>query len=52
MLGLELNKEGIKPKSTENDPEEEIETAELAVLIQRACEAGSASVIQGDFAAT
>ncbi|KAA6370584.1 MAG: hypothetical protein EZS28_033889 [Streblomastix strix] len=52
MLGLELNEQGVKPSTGSGDPEEEIETAQLAVLIQRACVAGSAALTQGDFPAT
>ncbi|KAA6369840.1 MAG: hypothetical protein EZS28_034635 [Streblomastix strix] len=52
IVGLELNEQGVKPSTGSGDPEEEIETAQLAVLIQRACVAGSAALIQGDFPAT
>ncbi|KAA6386634.1 MAG: hypothetical protein EZS28_017838 [Streblomastix strix] len=51
-LGLELNKKGVTPGSGGADPEDEIETARMAVLIQRACVAGSTALIQGDFQAT
>ncbi|KAA6356351.1 MAG: hypothetical protein EZS28_048122, partial [Streblomastix strix] len=43
---------GVKPSTGVGDALEKIETAQLAVLIQRACEAGSAALIQGDFVAT
>ncbi|KAA6361518.1 MAG: hypothetical protein EZS28_042954, partial [Streblomastix strix] len=51
-LGLELNKKGVTPGSWGADPENEIETARMAVLIQRACVAGSTALIQGDLQAT
>ncbi|KAA6372616.1 MAG: hypothetical protein EZS28_031857, partial [Streblomastix strix] len=52
MLGLELNKEGVCPSTGEDDAEYDVETAQLAVLIQRACVAASTALIKGDFPAT
>ncbi|KAA6400458.1 MAG: hypothetical protein EZS28_004011 [Streblomastix strix] len=52
VLGLEFNEQGMKPSTGSGDPEEEIETAQLTVLIQRACVAGSAALIQSKFPAT
>ncbi|KAA6401493.1 MAG: hypothetical protein EZS28_002976 [Streblomastix strix] len=51
-LGLEFKKNGVTPGSGGADPEDEIETARMAVLIQRACVAGSTALNQGDFQAT
>ncbi|KAA6376933.1 MAG: hypothetical protein EZS28_027541 [Streblomastix strix] len=51
MLGLELNKEGAYPSTGEDDAEDDVETAQLAFLIQRACLAASTALIQGDFSA-
>ncbi|KAA6372721.1 MAG: hypothetical protein EZS28_031752, partial [Streblomastix strix] len=52
MLGLELNKEGVYSSTGDGDAEDDVETAQLAVLIQRACVAASTALIQGDFPAT
>ncbi|KAA6357152.1 MAG: hypothetical protein EZS28_047321 [Streblomastix strix] len=52
MLGLELNKEGVYPSTGDDDAEDDVETAQLAVLIQRACVAASTALIQGNFPAT
>ncbi|KAA6359678.1 MAG: hypothetical protein EZS28_044796, partial [Streblomastix strix] len=48
MLGLELNKFGAHPSTGEGDANVEVETSQFAVLIQRACVAGSAAMIQED----
>ncbi|KAA6386388.1 MAG: hypothetical protein EZS28_018084, partial [Streblomastix strix] len=51
-LGLELNKKGVTPGYGGVHPEYEIETARMAVLIQKAYVAGQTALIQGDFQAT
>ncbi|KAA6403578.1 MAG: hypothetical protein EZS28_000890 [Streblomastix strix] len=51
IIGLELNRVGVKQSMGVDDTSEEIETAQLAVLIQFACVSGSAALIQGDFVA-
>ncbi|KAA6380574.1 MAG: hypothetical protein EZS28_023900 [Streblomastix strix] len=48
ILGLELNKFGVHPSTVESDANVEVETSQLAVLIQRACVASSAAMIQED----
>ncbi|KAA6381588.1 MAG: hypothetical protein EZS28_022886 [Streblomastix strix] len=52
MLGLVLNKEGVYTCTSDGDAEDDIKTAQLAVLIQRTCVAASTALIQGDFPAT
>ncbi|KAA6373545.1 MAG: hypothetical protein EZS28_030928 [Streblomastix strix] len=52
IFGLELNKEGVYPSIIGDEAEDDVETAQLAVLIQRACVAASTALIQGDFPAT
>ncbi|KAA6391821.1 MAG: hypothetical protein EZS28_012651 [Streblomastix strix] len=52
ILGLELNKEGVYPSSGDADAEDDIETASLVVLIQRACVAASTALIHFDFPVT
>ncbi|KAA6402227.1 MAG: hypothetical protein EZS28_002242 [Streblomastix strix] len=48
MLGPELNKFGVHPSTGEGDAKAEVETSQFAVLIQRACVAGSAAMTQED----
>ncbi|KAA6399379.1 MAG: hypothetical protein EZS28_005099 [Streblomastix strix] len=45
-LGLEFKKNGVIPGSGGADPENEIDTARMAVLIQRACIAGSKALVK------
>ncbi|KAA6395468.1 MAG: hypothetical protein EZS28_009007 [Streblomastix strix] len=52
IIRLELNHIGVKPSTGVSDASEDIETAQLAVIIQRVCVAGSAALIQGNFTVT
>ncbi|KAA6396863.1 MAG: hypothetical protein EZS28_007610 [Streblomastix strix] len=52
ILGSELNKETLYQNTCDDDAQDDVETSELAILIQRACVAASTALIQGDFPAT